>query len=195
MRIEETIKRILREESQIPSVIKRRLSNSDIEEAFLKALDLIDGERLYNQFSPVKNISLKTFAKLVIDEMTTSLEQDYFSDENRIYFDNDEIYHDEIRVPLMNYFGDRIKERYNSEEEELIEYARTLKNARQQGAGLRFPKSAIKANPSRFRPYNRETVEEDTQELTEKCWAGYTQKGMKTMFGKRYPNCVKKKKK
>ena len=29
-------------------------------------------------------------------------------------------------------------------------------------------------------------------ELTEKCWEGYTQKGMKTMFGKRYPNCVKK---
>jgi len=34
--------------------------------------------------------------------------------------------------------------------------------------------------------YNEES------ELTEKCWAGYTQKGMKTMFGKRYPNCVKK---
>ena len=32
-------------------------------------------------------------------------------------------------------------------------------------------------------------------ELTEKCWKGYTQKGMKTMFGKRYPNCVKIKKK
>ena len=29
--------------------------------------------------------------------------------------------------------------------------------------------------------------------LAEKCWAGYTKKGMKTMFGKRYPNCVKKK--
>jgi hypothetical protein len=29
-------------------------------------------------------------------------------------------------------------------------------------------------------------------ELTEKCWKGYTQKGMKTMFGKRYPNCIKK---
>ena len=39
--------------------------------------------------------------------------------------------------------------------EELTEYARTLKNARQQGVGLRFPKSAIKANPARFRPYNR----------------------------------------
>jgi hypothetical protein len=32
-------------------------------------------------------------------------------------------------------------------------------------------------------------------EITERCWKGYTQKGMKTMFGKRYPNCVKKTKK
>ena len=30
--------------------------------------------------------------------------------------------------------------------------------------------------------------------ITEKCWKGYTQKGMKTMFGKKYPNCVKKRK-
>ena len=28
--------------------------------------------------------------------------------------------------------------------------------------------------------------------LCEKCWKGYEKKGMKTMFGKRYPNCVKK---
>ena len=33
------------------------------------------------------------------------------------------------------------------------------------------------------------------QEMEEACWAGYEKKGMKTMFGKRYPNCVKKKKK
>jgi hypothetical protein len=188
-------------------------------------------------------------------------------------------------------------------EDELGEYARTLKNARKQGSGLRFPKSAIKSNPLRFRPYKREMIDEsdpktgtgkkpegsgrrlytdenpsdtvsvkfrtkqdiiDTlnkesfkskshkrqsqiinlihqrvraayqnakdpetkerlkraydyvegkkeqskqktirlqkqeqneSELTERCWAGYTQKGMKTMFGKRYPNCVKIKKK
>jgi hypothetical protein len=79
--------------------------------------------------------------------------------------------------------------------DELDEYSRTLKNARKQGSGLRFPKSAIKSNPLRFRPYNREMVDETNQELTEKCWTGYTQKGMKTMFGKRYPNCVKIKKK
>jgi hypothetical protein len=34
--------------------------------------------------------------------------------------------------------------------------------------------------------------EQKEAELTERCWKGYTQKGMKTMFGKRYPNCVKK---
>ena len=42
-----------------------------------------------------------------------------------------------------------------SMDEEVSEYARTLKNTRQQGVGLRFPKSAVKANPLRFRPYNR----------------------------------------
>ena len=44
--------------------------------------------------------------------------------------------------------------------EELGEYSRSLKNARKQGSGLRFPKTAIKYNPLRFRPYSRETVED-----------------------------------
>ena len=30
------------------------------------------------------------------------------------------------------------------------------------------------------------------ENIDEKCWKGYEKKGMKTMFGKRYPNCVKK---
>ena len=38
-------------------------------------------------------------------------------------------------------------------------------------------------------------VMKEEKELNERCWKGYTQKGMKTMFGKRYPNCVKIKKK
>jgi len=42
----------------------------------------------------------------------------------------------------------------------------------------------------------KEQVEDNRmafQQFQEKCWAGYEKKGMKTMFGKRYPNCVKKK--
>jgi hypothetical protein len=34
--------------------------------------------------------------------------------------------------------------------------------------------------------------EPEGDQLDEKCWDGYKKKGMKTMFGKRYPNCVKK---
>lgn len=58
--------------------------------------------------------------------------------------------------------------------------------------------------PSEFNRENREKIcsgsglemktETKEAELSERCWKGYTQKGMKTMFGKRYPNCVKIKK-
>ena len=58
------------------------------------------------------------------------------------------------QIPKNNI--DKIKSIQTEENDnELDEYARTLKNARQQGVGLRFPKSAIKLNPMRFRPYNR----------------------------------------
>jgi hypothetical protein len=46
----------------------------------------------------------------------------------------------------------------------------------------------------KLRDEDKKKGEQTEGELTERCWKGYTQKGMKTMFGKRYPNCVKKKK-
>jgi hypothetical protein len=53
---------------------------------------------------------------------------------------------------------------------ELEEYARTLKMARRQGIGTRFPKSAVKNSPSRFRKYTRDLNEnliiEEFQEKT-----------------------------
>ena len=62
-------------------------------------------------------------------------------------------------------------------QEEVAEYARTLKNARKQGSGLRFPKSAIKANPNRFRPYSREQVdEENTNDKKITCKCGWSWK-------------------
>tara|TARA_R100000234_G_C4989507_1_gene174843 strand:- start:289 stop:1077 length:789 start_codon:yes stop_codon:yes gene_type:complete len=42
-------------------------------------------------------------------------------------------------------------------------------------------------------PKTEDSLQEDL--LTEKCWPGYEKKGMKKMFGKMYPNCVKKKRK
>jgi hypothetical protein len=57
-------------------------------------------------------------------------------------------------------------------------------------------KRAQDPNPNRSgAPINvptegKKKMKEET--FDEACWAGYEKKGMKTMFGKRYPNCVKK---
>ena len=60
---------------------------------------------------------------------------------------------------------------------------------------LGFSKETLnkKGKLKEFNPTNEHYDWRDT--LDEKCWAGYEKKGMKTMFGKRYPNCVKKSKK
>ena len=54
----------------------------------------------------------------------------------------------------------------------------------------------IKADPIEVPPSRIDIIKEGAKKrmLDEKCWKGYEKKGMKTMFGKRYPNCVKKKK-
>lgn len=61
---------------------------------------------------------------------------------------------------IQNYFVQLLREKVDQSNEEemegeLSEYARTLKNARRQNVGIRFPKSAVKANPYRFRKYSR----------------------------------------
>jgi len=50
----------------------------------------------------------------------------------------------------------------------------------------------IKQSSEDVNPQTSDNSEMTENEITERCWKGYTQKGMKTMFGKRYPNCVKK---
>jgi len=45
--------------------------------------------------------------------------------------------------------------------------------------------------PKGFLPSPSRKGVNENQCLCEACWKGYTKKGMKTMFGKKYPNCVK----
>ncbi len=115
MNLQEHIRKVLREETHIPSVIRRRVLDEDIEEAFEYALDRMGGS-MENPDSIIykeKGTTLWLFAKFVIDEMVTYLEQDYFTDDNRIYFEDDDFYYDKIRKPLLRHYGSRIKERYN----------------------------------------------------------------------------------
>ena len=70
----------------------------------------------------------------------------------------------------------------------------TLERAKDPEVKKRL-KTAFEYIESKKEASKRKTEEMKEGEITERCWKGYTQKGMKTMFGKRYPNCVKIKKK
>lgn len=76
----------------------------------------------------------------------------------------------ELVKEIQSYFVELLKdkieksERDSDNKKELDEYSRTLKMARRQGSGTRFPKSVVKANPSRFRKYSR-LKESDIEKL------------------------------
>ena len=73
------------------------------------------------------------------------------------------------------------------EEFEIDEMHNTPKNVK--GIAKELDK-AVEMHKSQAKRLRKAGISEDN--LDEKCWKGYEKKGMKTMFGKRYPNCVKK---
>ena len=75
---------------------------------------------------------------------------------------------------------------------EMLE-AKSKKDRLKEISGQLKKASAMHAKQSKAVAKCADELDEETQ-LDEKCWKGYEKKGMKTMFGKRYPNCVKKKK-
>jgi hypothetical protein len=102
MSLQESIRRILKEETQIPSIIRRRVPAKDIEKVFKFSLD--DNFRWFLNHDT--SIEFEAFAKNVIDGMITLIEQEYFNDDTRIYFE-------EIRNPLIKQYYHRIKARHN----------------------------------------------------------------------------------
>jgi hypothetical protein len=136
MNLKSTIRRILKEETEIPLFIRRRFTLEDLEWLVNDVKELIE----YGE-------SLDT---AIYDGVREFIKGKKFSDINEFGPEND-------------YWGSYLK------------YERPLVDYVKNKLGL------------------KNDVNES--ELTEKCWKGYTQKGMKTMFGKRYPNCVKKTKK
>jgi hypothetical protein len=72
MNIKESIRRILSEETQIPSVIRRRVSSDDIEEAFEFALEQ-NADSMNNPrsiiFKEKEPTTLWVFSKFVIDDI------------------------------------------------------------------------------------------------------------------------------
>ena len=144
MRLQESIRIILREETNISLFIRRRVTEDKLEEGFNDGLKY--GEEFFQKYPLLK---MKEYRELVMNVV-----MDHIHGELSNWGTRDFPYGD-VRNYLTDRFIDRIRENYEE-----------LEN----------------------------NSKDNKEELTERCWKGYTQKGMKTMFGKRYPNCVKIKK-
>ena len=179
MGLRETIKRILREETKIPTELRRRI--------FL--VHRVIDKLLPNMYVCDYN-SADHFVTGVLDEITLfkmeveelkSIERidienyifDYKYDELVEYF-NERCTNKNLQESIRRILREELESRQVETNNELDEYSRTLRNARKQGTKLKFPKSAIKSNPLRFRPYSRENLEikkgEQTEGLYDTSW-------------------------
>jgi hypothetical protein len=126
------------------------------------------GRRLYTDENPKDTVSIKFKTK---EDIVDTLNKDSFKSKSHAR-----------QSQVINLIHQRVRAAYGKAKDP--EVKSRLKRALDY---IETRKEASKKKTERLRK-----LKEDL--LTEKCWKGYTQKGMKTMFGKKYPNCVKIKK-
>jgi hypothetical protein len=150
MNLQETIRKVLKEETKISPYLRRRINMLDYE------VESRVG-RVYRPDNICKYESAEELLDVIMEASIDSMYWNYFSNVDDNSSEWVSIYNEMVKY-VENKYGDELRNYY-------INNCNDKKEEMREG------------------------------ELTEKCWPGYTQKGMKTMFGKRYPNCVKKKKK
>ena len=159
------MKKVIRlTESELISLIKRVISESDPKVGTGKKPEGSD-RRLYTDENPSDTVSVKFRTKQ--DIVDTLNKESFKSKSHARQSQIINLIHQRLRVALERAKDPEVKKRLRT----AFEYIETKKEQSKN-----------------------KTQEMKEGELIERCWAGYTQKGMKTMFGKRYPNCVKKKK-
>ena len=159
------MKKVIRlTESELISLVKRVISENDPKSGTGKKPEGSD-RRLYTDENPSDTVSVKFRTKQ--DIVDTLNKESFKSKSHARQSQIINLIHQRLRVALERAKDPEVKKRLRT----AFEYIETKKEQSKN-----------------------KTQEMKEGELTERCWAGYTQKGMKTMFGKRYPNCVKKKK-
>ena len=159
------MKKVIRlTESELISLIKRVISESDPKVGTGKKPEGSD-RRLYTDENPSDTVSVKFRTKQ--DIVDTLNKESFKSKSHARQSQIINLIHQRLRVALERAKDPEVKKRLRT----AFEYIETKKEQSKN-----------------------KTQEMKEGELTERCWKGYTQQGMKTMFGKRYPNCVKKKK-
>ena len=101
---------------------------------------------------------------------------------------------DELTEKFRTQYGDKTKLSQSSERKSIGRKSSTKDGSKPTGyeSPKEFRDKSMPLRKHRERFGDLANATEETS-LDEKCWPGYEKKGMKTMFGKRYPNCVKKK--
>ena len=148
------------------------------------------GRRLYTDENPSDTVSIKFKTK---EDIVDTLNKDSFKSKSHAR-----------KSQIINLIHQRVRAAYGKSKDaevksrlkRALDYIEKRKEASKNKTKIlnketSDPQSG-KAAPygSGYAPVKNKKLEEDT--LNEKCWPGYTKKGMKTMFGKKYPNCVKK---
>jgi hypothetical protein len=149
-------------QEQIRKVLKEYLNESDPKVGTGKKPKGSD-RRLYTDENPSDTVSVKFKTK---QDVIDTLNKDSFKSKSHARQSQIiNLIHQRLRVALERAKNPEVKKRLRT----AFEYIESKKEASK-----------------------RKTEKMKEGELTERCWKGYTQKGMKTMFGKQYPNCVKK---
>jgi len=149
-------------ESDLTKIISRILKESDPKVGTGKKPKDSD-RRLYTDENPKDTVTVKFRTK---QDIIDTLSKDSFKSKSHARQSQIiNLIHQRLRVALERAKDPEVKDRLRT----AFEYIKTRKENSK-----------------------KKTEEMKEGEITEKCWKGYTQKGMKTMFGKKYPNCVKK---
>lgn len=161
-------------------ILKEREDSWNIEEKFPIKVHIFQTRGGNYRIEPSSmTMSYKTFEKL--GDNLSEEQIDYGKNRGIEYSVKDRMYPNDVRI---NY--------YDYKTGECAFLASTMKDVENW---LKKHRNLVTTSDDELT--NRTTINNSEMvenEITERCWKGYTQKGMKTMFGKRYPNCVKKKK-
>ena len=150
------------------------------------------GRRLYTDENPSDTVSIKFKTK---EDIVDTLNKDSFKSKSHAR-----------KSQIINLIHQRVRAAYGKAKDaevkarlkRALDYIENRKESSKEKT-QRLNKIKETSDPesgkaapygSGYAPVKNKKLEEDP--LNEKCWPGYTKKGMKTMFGKKYPNCVKK---
>lgn len=146
--------------------------------------------RLYTDENPSDTVSIKF--KTAQDIKDTLSKESFKSKKHARQSQIINLIHQRVRAAYGKAKDPEVKARLKR----ALDYIETRKEAsKKKTERLRSQKENVAPNhDGKSSPYGSgyKPIQQNEELLNEKCWKGYEKKGMKTMFGKKYPNCVKK---